>query len=103
MARTVTPLVSICWAMVAIFCASPPAFWMSYWTPAFLKAASSCGRSCDSHRGDETVSGRITPILPEAALLPPELLLPEPLLLLLLPPQAATARSTAAETAVVVR
>src|SRR3954454_9999613 len=75
-ARTVTPPVIICCAMVCIFWASFCAFWMSYLTPAALNAASSFGRSWLSHRGEEGVSGRITPTLPDA--------LPPPLLLLLL-------------------
>src|SRR3954469_16438816 len=88
-ARTVTPPVIICWAMVCIFCLSFCAFWMSYLTPAALKAASSFGRSWLSHRGEEVVSGRMTPTLPEA--LPPLLLL-LPLPLLSLEPQAASVR-----------
>src|SRR6476660_6230008 len=98
-ARTVTPPVIICWAIVCIFCASFCAFWMSYWTPASLNAASSFGRSWLSHRGDDVVSGRITPTFPEA--LPPPLLLPLLLLLLFEPPQAATVSRRAAERAVV--
>src|SRR3954454_2183491 len=100
-ARTVTPPVTICWAIVCIFCASPPAFWMSNSTPASLKAASSFGRSWLSHRGEEVVSGRMTPTLPEASP-------PPPLLLLLLdesdpPPQAARAKTAVAARADVVR
>src|ERR1700712_4634729 len=87
-ARTVTPPVIICWAMVCIFCASFCAFWMSYLTPAALKAASSFGRSWLSHRGEEVVSGRMTPTLP-GALPPPLLLLPLPLPLLSFELQAA--------------
>src|SRR4051795_11585753 len=100
-ARTVTPLVTICCAIVCIFCGSPPAFWMSYFTPAALNADSSFGRSWLSQRGDDVVSGRITPTFPEAC--PPPLLLlallelPEP------PPQAARARTAAALIAVVVK
>src|SRR4051812_48016085 len=98
-ARTVTPPVIICWAMVCIFCGSFWAFWMSYLTPAFLKAASRFGRSALSHRGEEVVSGRITPILPEALPpLEPELPLPLPPLPLL--PQAVAPTSRAAERAV---
>src|SRR3954451_12015811 len=96
-ARTVTPPVIICWAMVCIFCGSFWAFWMSYLTPAFLKAASRFGRSALSQRGEEVVSGRITPILPEA--LPPLELLPL-LPLPLLPPQAVAPTRRAAERAV---
>src|SRR3954449_1813460 len=101
-ASTVTPPVIICCAMVCIFWASFWAFWMSYLTPAALKAASSFGRSWLSHRGEDVVSGRITPTLPEAWP-------PPPLLLLLLldesdpPPQAARAKTAVAARAVVVR
>src|SRR3954471_16832912 len=96
-ARTVTPPVIICWAMVCIFCLSFWAFWMSNFTPAALNAFSRFGRSAASQRGEEVVSGRITPILPEA--LPP--LEPElPLLPLSELPQAAAPRSRVAETAV---
>src|SRR4051795_9963350 len=98
-ARTVTPPVIICWAIVCIFCASFWAFWMSYLTPAALNAASSFGRSWLSHRGEEVVSGRMTPTLPEASP-PPPLLLPL-LLLLSLPPQAAMLKTRAAEKAVI--
>src|SRR3954471_16966803 len=97
MARTVTPPVIICCAMVCIFCASFCAFWMSYLTPADLNAASSFGRSWLSHRGEDVVSGRMTPTLPDAA--PPPLLLLE-LLELLPPPQAVSASKAAAVQAV---
>src|SRR3954469_9135571 len=97
-ARTVTPPVIICWAIVCIFCLSFCAFWMSYLTPAALNAFSRFGRSALSHRGDEAVSGRITPILPDA--LPPELLLPLPLLPLSLLPHAVAPTRRAAERAV---
>src|SRR3954468_4157914 len=97
MARTVTPPVIICWAMVCIFWASFCAFWMSNLTPAALKAFSRFGRSALSQRGEEVVSGRITPILPEAW--PPlePLLPPLPLSLL---PQAVAPTRRAAERAV---
>src|SRR4051794_39739429 len=98
-ARTVTPLVIICWAIVCICCASPCAFWMSKSTPAALKASESGGRSALSPRGDEVVSGRIPPPLPAAAL-PPPLLLPLPLLLSSLPPQAARPKTSVAARAV---
>src|SRR4051812_35451726 len=100
-ASTVTPPVIICCAMVCIFWASFWAFWMSYLTPAALKAASSFGRSWLSHRGEDVVSGRITPTLPEA-LPPPPLLLPL-LELSFPPPQAARVTTAATERAVVVR
>src|SRR4051794_30512520 len=75
--------------------ASPSAFWMVASTPAALKAFSSCGRSALSHRADDFVSGRITPILPllpdaePLAVLPPPLPLVSPL-----PPQAVSASAT---------
>src|SRR3954451_20599912 len=65
--------------------------------PAASNAADSCGRPALSHRGDEVVSGRITPTLP-AAWPPPLLSLPPPPPpLSSLPPHAATpsARVTA--------
>ena len=77
MARTVTPLVIIESAIWAILSASPCAFWMSYLTPASLNAFSSAGRSAVSQRTEDSVSGRITPILASDALSPP----PLPLLL----------------------
>src|SRR6185369_9036253 len=40
---------------------------MSACTPAALNACVSSGRSNDSHRTDDFVSGRITPTLPPAA------------------------------------
>src|SRR4051794_10769433 len=98
-ARTVTPPVIICWAIVCIFCASFCAFWMSNLTPAALNAFSRFGRSWLSQRGEDVVSGRMTPILPEA--LPPPLLLPLLLLLSLLPPQAAMLKTVATARAVV--
>src|SRR4051812_37339811 len=84
--------------MVCIFCASFWAFWMSYLTPAALNAASSFGRSWLSHRGEDVVSGRMTPTLPDAA--PPPLLLLLELLELLPPPQAVSASKAAAVQAV---
>src|SRR6476661_6261464 len=98
-ASTVTPPVIICWAMVCIFCASFWAFWMSYLTPAALNADSSFGRSWLSQRGEDVVSGRMTPTFPEA--LPPPLLLLLLLLLPLLPPQAAMLKTVATARAVV--
>src|SRR6476660_7740003 len=95
-ARTVTPPVIICWAMVCIFWA---AFWVSYLTPAALNADSSFGRSWLSQRGEDVVSGRMTPTFPEA--LPPPLLLLLLLLLPLLPPQAAMLKTVATARAVV--
>src|SRR5690348_9323876 len=60
---TVTPLVIIWSAMVWNAALSPCAFWMLYCTPAALKAASRYGRSAVSHRTDDLLSGRMTPIL----------------------------------------
>src|SRR5262245_106135 len=74
--RTVTPPVIIWSAMVWNAALSPWAFWMSYWTPAFLNAASRYGRSAVSQRTDDLLSGRMTPILGVFAagvLLPPVL------------------------------
>nr|WP_284287311.1 hypothetical protein [Angustibacter aerolatus] len=90
-ARTVTPWVSIWSAIVCMRDASPSAFWMTASMPASLKAFSG-GRSADSHRADDFVSGRITPTLPLAAVEPPPL--PLPPLLLSLPPQAVSASVT---------
>ena len=69
-ASTVTPSAIMPSAMVVIFSASPSAFWMSYSTPAASKAASSSGRSAVSQRTEDSVSGRMTPILPAASPLP---------------------------------
>src|SRR5664279_3928246 len=87
--RTLTPLLIIPSQIVPNLDLSPPAFWMSGVRPAFFRAAVSCGRSWDSHRGDVDASGRITPTLPLAGLLEP--LAPLELLLLSLElPQAAS-------------
>ncbi|WRL61996.1 hypothetical protein U6N30_18125 [Blastococcus brunescens] len=94
-ARTVTPPVIICSAMVAIRWASPWAFWMSYSTPASSKASSSSGRSAVSQRAEDAVSGRMTPTLPAASPPPPPPLSPSS------PPQAVSPRTTATEIAVV--
>ena len=85
MASTVTPLAIIESAICAILSASSCAFWMSYLTPASLNAASRAGRSAVSQRTEDSVSGRITPILASAALSLPLPLLPLSSLLL---PQA---------------
>src|SRR5690349_22566548 len=61
--RTLTPLVIIWSAMVWNWFLSPCAFWMSYCTPAALNAASRYGRSAVSHRAEDLLSGRMTPIL----------------------------------------
>src|SRR4051794_20888086 len=97
-ASTVTPLVIICWAIVCICCASPPAFWMSKSTPAALNADSSCGRSALSQRGDDVVSGRMTPTLPWLEALPLPLLPPLPPL-----PQAARPTTRPAARTVVIK
>src|ERR1700733_3922194 len=56
---TPQPLAS-CWsAIVAYFDSSPWAFWMSDLKPASVNAFSRAGRSPDSQRGDEAVSGRM--------------------------------------------
>src|SRR3954447_4790530 len=78
---TLAPLVIIWSAMVAILVLSPSAFWMSYWTPAALKASSRYLRSAVSQRTDDFESGRITPILPVAA--------PPPAAAVVAPPPAA--------------
>ena len=85
MASTVTPSAIMPSAMVAMLSAEPSAFWIVYGTPAALKASSSAGRSLDSHRTDDLVSGRITPILPFAWSPPLAALLALPPLLPLLP------------------
>src|SRR4051794_28351317 len=71
-ARTVTPWVIIWSAMVCMRFLSPWALSMIAGMPASLNAFSSAGRSEDSHRADDLVSGRMTPILPfDAAELEP--------------------------------
>src|SRR5690242_12344721 len=75
--RTFTPLEIIWSAIVAILALSPSAFWMSYWTPAALKASARSGRSLVSHRADDFESGRMTPILP-VAVPPPDALVEAP-------------------------
>src|ERR1051326_6425786 len=69
--RTVTPSLSIWSAMVWNWFLSPWAFWMSYFKPLALNASAREGRSWASHRTEDLLSGRITPMngfLP----LPPE-------------------------------
>src|SRR3954469_14582621 len=96
--RTLTPSLIIESQIVPNLAVSPPAFWMSDWMPASVKALVRLGRSLPSQRGDVVASGRITPTLPLAAavVFPPEGLL---LLLSLLLPQAAAAKRTIAPTA----
>ena len=64
---TETPAASMPSAMVWNLALSPLAFWMSYSTPAPLKASSRKGRSAVSQRAEDAVSGRITPTLPAGA------------------------------------
>src|SRR3954447_25166233 len=85
---TVAPPLSIWSAIVANFALSPLAFWMSDLIPAAVKASPRNLRSAVSHRAEDAVSGRITPILafdaesdpddddPLPELLPPLLSLP---------------------------
>ena len=73
---TLAPPVIIWSAMVWNWVLSPWAFWMSYSTPAALKAASRSGLSLFSQRAEDLVSGRMTPTLaglsaPPAAVSPP--------------------------------
>src|SRR4029450_1624070 len=65
---TLAPPVIIWSAIVWNWVLSPWAFWMSYWTPAALKACSRSGLSAVSQRAEDLVSGRMTPIL---GVLPP--------------------------------
>src|SRR3954447_26054550 len=83
--RTLTPSLIIESQIVPNLAVSPPAFWMSDWMPASLKALVRLGRSLPSQRGEVVASGRTTPTLPFAAavVFPPEGLLL--LLSLLLP------------------
>src|SRR3954449_2992002 len=83
--RTFAPLVINCSACCCWVDLSPCAFWISTGTPAFLNACWSSGRSNDSQRTDDLVSGSRTPTF---CALPPLLLLL--LLLLSLEPHAAT-------------
>ena len=54
--------------MVAIFVASPSAFWISHVMFACLHAAVSSGRSKSCQRADDLVSGRMKPTLPPVVL-----------------------------------
>src|SRR5512140_2343944 len=79
---TFTPPLIMLSAMDWNLALSPPAFWMSNATPAVLNASVRNGLSAVSHRVEDVVSGRMTPILPPAtpgeddlavaALLPPD-------------------------------
>src|SRR4029078_4985311 len=73
----VAPLVIIWSAMVWNAVLSPWAFWMSYWTPSALNAASRYLRSAVSQRTDDLLSGRMTPIFGVFADPPPLLLEPQ--------------------------
>src|SRR3954452_16743209 len=99
--RTLTPSLIMESQMVPNLAVSPPAFWMSDWIPASVKAFVRLGRSLPSQRGDVVASGRITPTLPDA-LEPVVPLLPALglSLLLLLPHAAAPNRSSALAAAI---
>src|SRR3954449_12492042 len=64
MTETFSPIMA--WQICSHLLASPSAFWMSSVRPAALIALSSDGRSLFSQRFEVIVSGRITPILPDA-------------------------------------
>src|SRR3954462_7477346 len=83
---TFAPLVISCSACCCWVDLSPWAFWISTGTPACLNACCRSGRSNDSQRTDDFVSGSRTPTF--CALSPPPLLLL--LLLLSSEPHAAT-------------
>src|SRR3954447_12639717 len=89
--RTLTPSLIIESQIVPNFAVSPPAFWMSDSMPASSNAFVRLGRSLPSQRGDVVASGRITPTLPLAFLLPEEGL---SLLLSSLPHAATPARTS---------
>src|SRR5690606_22343263 len=61
---TVAPLVIIWSAIVWNWFLSPWAFWMSNSTPAAWNASVRYLRSAVSHRAEDLLSGRMTPILP---------------------------------------
>ena len=67
MISALTPALIMPSAIVWNWVASPWAFWMSAWTPAASKAFWKEGRSAFSHRAEDSVSGRMTPILPVTA------------------------------------
>src|SRR4051812_26128633 len=89
---TFAPLVISCSACCCWVDLSPCALSIVTGTPAALKACWSSGRSNDSQRIDDLVSGSSTPTL--SALLPPPP--PDVELLLLLEPHAATPNDRAA-------
>src|SRR4051794_16580393 len=67
MSSALTPELIMPSAMLWNLLTSPPAFWMSDWTPAASNACLSSGRSAPSQRAEEAESGRITPTFPLAA------------------------------------
>src|SRR6476659_1879500 len=90
--RTLAPLVIICSACCCWVDLSPWALSIVESTPAALNAWLSSGRSKDSQRIDDCVSGSSTPTFGLLALV---LLLPDDDELLLLEPHAATANDNA--------
>src|SRR5882757_579730 len=56
-----TPWDSICWAMVFIFGADPPAFWMMQSRLYLVQSAFRAAGSAVTHRGEVVVSGRMIP------------------------------------------
>src|SRR6476659_3751086 len=110
--RTLTLSDSICRAIVCIFAAEPPAFWMLQSRLYFWQLALRASGSAVTQRGLDVVSGRMmptfapfpstVPLLDEPAVLAAELEPPEEALLSELEPQAAraiaaTTPSTASE------
>jgi hypothetical protein len=70
--RALTPDDSICCAIVFIFAAEAPAFWMSQFKFAFLQAARRAVGSAVTQRGEEVVSGRMMPTFaPLPSMVPP--------------------------------
>ena len=61
--RTLTPLDSICWAMVFIFDAEPLAFWIWHFRLYLAQSALRAFGSAVIQRGEEVVSGRMMPTL----------------------------------------
>src|SRR5215207_9047242 len=97
---TLAPPVIIWSAIVWNWVLSPWAFWMSYSTPAALKACSRSGLSLFSQRADDLVSGRMTPTL--GVLPPPPAAAPSPPSSSP-PPHAARMRVSAATAAITLR
>src|SRR6201989_1894333 len=70
--RTLTPLLSMLWAMVRIVSALPWAFWMSQFRLSTLHWACRAGRSAPCQRAEDLVSGRMMPTFaPLPSILPP--------------------------------